>query len=163
MARKTMSLKRKDTRVPGSLMDTNEGHISSFMGSFNKGPLQHYIEVELESDWFTLTQAKRLARILDQHIERVELDKGAGFTSGSRRKIREKGAPKEPRNSFLGYGDRAMDRFLHEVEKLADSHFTNWEHRYKWKCFKGHKSKILLAFDAWRDSVEVCPPGETKE
>lgn len=147
MARK---LKKKDSKFRGLLHDT-EGQVSSFEGRINSGPLKHYISVCVDDEWLTIAQAKRLARILDEHIERVEVAKGLSVMSGSKRYRK-----KSPANAiYIGYGDERIDRFLKDVEKVARNHFINWEQDYKWKVLEGQKTELVMNFQTWVSTVKA--------
>lgn len=63
---------RKDTVFNGLIQEKGTSKVSSFQGRIDGGALKYYIGVHVEDEWLTVAQAKRLAKLLEAHVSRVE-------------------------------------------------------------------------------------------
>lgn len=142
---------KKESKFLGLIQNGEGSSVSSFLGRINGGPLKHYIGVNVEGEWLTISQAKRLARLLDEHIDRVEGAKGALLMSGSSRyrKGSKTGA------FFIGYSEEKVSDFLSDVEDLLRKHFIHWETDYKWKVSEGQKTLLSVNFHTWLSTLKM--------
>lgn len=139
-------LREKTTTLTNSIF-YGPNKVRSFMGSMNGEKHRPYISLEMEDQWFTPAQARRLIRTLETHLERIEGHQGVGIMSGS-------STPKKKPRRYRGYTSSELYKFVDQVEKLADRIFDKRMFVWKYKMHPKKKSQIYFNLDLWREEED---------
>lgn len=135
-------LREKTTRFTNTVF-SEPSKVRSFTGRMNSEKPRSYISIDLEDSWFTPAQVRKLIRILEAHLERVEGHQGVGIMSGWSK-------PKKKARCFRGYTSKELYHFVDQVEKLADKLFDKRMFVWKYKMHPRKRSQVYFNLDLWR-------------